>query len=392
MKEVVIVGAKRSAIGAFGKSLLDVSAREIGAQVVRAMLSEIHISADQVGKVILGNVLSAGLGQNIARQIALDAGISEDCPAMTINQVCGSGLQSVILATQSIQVGETQLVVCGGVENMSQAPYVSPNLRWGSKLGHSSMCDTLVHDGLWDAFNDYHMGVTAENIAKEWNISRERQDEFALESQKKAGIAQEAGKFKDEIVPILIPQRKGDPIVFESDEYIRRDTSLEKLSVLKPAFDKEGTVTAGNASGINDGGSIIILAEKSYAQANNLPILACIEDYNTTGLSPKIMGYGPAKSIKALLSQVNCDIKQIDRFELNEAFAAQSIAVIDDLKLDKEKVNMNGGAIALGHPIGASGARILTTLIHGMIKEGDGKGIASLCVGGGMGVSVLISR
>ena len=392
IKNVVIVAAKRSAIGMFGKSLSSVSLRDLGTQVLTATLKNANVSSEDIDQVVLGNVLSAGHGQNVSRQISLDSNIPKLTPTMLINQVCGSGLKSVILAAQSIQLGESDIVVAGGIESMSKAPYILPKERWGARMGHAEVIDTMIYDGLWDPFGNYHMGQTAENVAQKWNISRKEQDEFAFQSQKKAAQAQEDSAFKEEIVPITMPQRKGDPVIFDYDEYIRKDVTMESLEKLRPAFIKEGTVTAGNSSGINDGATIIIVASEQYAQSHNLPILAHIKAYNTIGLEPAIMGYGPADSIQAMVDRYKLNLSDVDRFEINEAFAAQSLAVIKGLSLDKGKVNKQGGAIALGHPIGASGARILCTLLYGMKADNEKSGIASLCAGGGMGVSIYITR
>lgn len=393
MKDVVIVSAVRSAIGSFGGGLKDVSAVKLGEVVAKEAILRAGITPDMIDEAIIGNVLGAGLGQNVARQIVIGAGAPYSVPAMTINKVCGSGLRSVTLAAQIIMSGDGDIILAGGTENMSRTPYISNEARWGLRMGNKPMVDYMINDGLWDVFNDYHMGMTAENISKQWNISREEQDEFAASSQIKAAKASQAGKFKDEIVPISIPQRKGDPIIFDTDEYIREGTTAQTLSRLKPAFDREkGSVTAGNASGINDGAAMFIVMSKSKADELGIQPLATIKAYASVGVNPEIMGYGPKLATEKALQKANWTIKDIELAELNEAFAAQSIAVVKDLKINPDIVNVNGGAIALGHPIGCSGARILVTLLHEMEKRDHKKGLASLCIGGGMGISLLVER
>lgn len=390
INRVVILEAKRSAIAKFGGALQGLSAVEMGVSCLSHMLSQ-GSELKEIDNVIVGNVLSAGLGQNIARQIALGSGLAYSVPAFTVNQVCGSGLQALMLAAQSIKCGDADIVVAGGVESMSNAPYVLNQHRFGQKMGHDKLTDTLIQDGLWDAFNNYHMGITAENVAKKWQISRQEQDMFALASQQKASAAQKSGRFINEIIPIRIPSRKGDT-VFEHDEYIRHESSFESLSSLKPAFDEQGSVTAGNASGINDGAAFLILASEQKAKALNLPILAFIDDFVSVGHDPAYMGVTPYIAIQKLLIKQQLTLSDIDLFELNEAFASQAIAIQKELNLDNMRLNVNGGAIALGHPIGASGARILVTLIHEMIKRDNRRGLASLCIGGGQANAVIISR
>lgn len=392
LRDVVIVSAVRTAIGSFQGSLKDVPATQLGAIVVKEACHRAGIEPNQVDEVIMGNVLQAGLGQNPARQAAILAGLPETTPAMTINKVCGSGLKSVHLAHQAIAVGEADIVVAGGFENMSQAPYVMQNGRSGFKMGDQKLMDSMINDGLWCAFNDYHMGVTAENLASQYYITREEQDEFALRSQTLAAAAQEAGKFKEEIVPVEIPQRRGEPIVFDTDEYIRPNTTLERLSGLRPAFQKDGTVTAGNASGINDGASAVILMSKKKAEELGITPLATIVANSAVGVDPSIMGIAPAYAVRKALEKANLSLDDIDLIEANEAFAAQAIAVDRELQFNKDKLNVNGGAIALGHPIGASGTRILVTLLHEMQKRDVELGLATLCIGGGQGVATIIKR
>ena len=392
MREVVIASAVRTPIGAFGGSLKDVSAAKLGAIAAKEAIVRAGINPEDVDEAIIGNVLSAGLGQNIARQIVIEAGMPETTPAMTINKVCGSGLKTIALAAQAIMVGDSDVVLVGGTESMSNAPYVLKKARWGHKMGNGELVDTMINDGLWDAFNDYHMGITAENIAEKWNLTREMQDEFAAVSQNRAEVAINEGKFKDEIVPVIIPQRKGDPVVVDTDEYPRFGTTKEKLAKLRPAFKKDGTVTAGNASGINDGAAMLVVMAKEKAEELGVKPLVTIKSYASAALDPQIMGYGPVPATKKALAKANMTVKDLDLIEANEAFAAQSLAVVKDLELDTEKVNVNGGAIALGHPIGASGARILITLIHEMIKRDDKLGLATLCIGGGQGTAVIVER
>ncbi|WP_027632612.1 acetyl-CoA C-acetyltransferase [Clostridium hydrogeniformans] len=392
MKEVFIVSAVRTAIGSFGGGLKDVPAVDLGALVIKEALNKAGVKGEEVNEVIMGNVLQSGLGQNPARQAVIKAGLPEEVSAMTINKVCGSGLRAVSLAAQMILAGDCDVVVAGGMENMSRAPFVLDSARWGQRMGNGTMVDEMIKDGLWDAFNDYHMGMTAENIAEKWNISREEQDKFAVESQIKAEIAIKNGEFKEEIIPVVIPQRKGEPIVFDTDEYPKFGASLEKLGKLRPAFKKDGTVTAGNASGINDGAAAVVVMSKEKVEELNITPLAKIVSYGSKGLDPSIMGYGPVASSREALKKANLSIEDIDIVEANEAFAAQSLAVAKDLKLDMEKVNLNGGAIALGHPIGASGARILVTLLHIMKKKDAKRGLATLCIGGGMGTALIVER
>ena len=391
MSRVAIVSAKRTAIGSFGGSLKDIPAATLGAEVVKKSLEEINLSPTLVDEVIFGNVLGAGLGQNIARQIAIFAGIPQEKSAFVVNKVCGSGLKSVVLGAQSILLGDNDIVVCGGVENMSTAPYYTKDARFGAKLGNFELEDSIIHDGLTDAFENYHMGITAENIAEQFAISREQQDEFAVLSQQKASAAIEKGKFSNEIVPITIKTRKEEK-VFDTDEFVRPSTNLESLAKLRPAFKKDGTVTAGNASGINDGAACVILMSEKRASELGINILGFIDGYATAGLDNKVMGLGPIPVTRKVLDKLNLITDDIDLFELNEAFAAQSIAVLNELNLDASKVNINGGAIALGHPIGASGCRILVSLVHELINENKNRGLCSLCIGGGQGISVVISR
>lgn len=392
MKEVVIVSAARTAVGSFGGSLSKLSAAEIGAVAAKEAIKRAGIDPAIIDEAIIGNVISAGLGQNVGRQVALKAGLKEESTAISINKVCGSGIKAVTLAAQAIKSGDADVILCGGTESMSNAPYVLPTSRWGQRMGDSTMVDTMIKDGLWDAFYDYHMGVTAENIAEKWGLTREMQDEFALSSQLKAEKAVKEGRFKDEIVPVEIPQRKGDPIVFDTDEFPKFGSTIEKLGKLKPAFKKGGTVTAGNASGINDGAAMFIVMSKEKAEQLGVNYLATIKSYASAGLDPQIMGYGPFEATSKALSKAGLTVEDLDLIEANEAFAAQSLAVAKDLKFDMSKVNVNGGAIAIGHPVGASGARILTTLIYEMIKRDNKKGLATLCIGGGQGIAIVIER
>lgn len=392
MKEVVIISAARTAIGSFGGSLANFSAVDLGVFAAKEAIKRAGINPADIDETIVGNILSAGEGQNIARQISINSGIPETSPAMTINKLCGSGLRAVSMAAQFIMLGDADIVLAGGTENMSRAPYLLKKARFGYKMGHNEIVDSMIQDGLTDAFNNYHMGITAENIAEQWEISREEQDEFALQSQLKTEKAIKEGKFKDEIVPIEIPQRKGDPVIFDTDEFPKMGLNIEKLAKLRPAFKKEGTVTAGNASGINDGAAMLIVMSKEKADELGLKPMAKIVSYANAALDPKIMGYGPVPATKAALLKAKLEIEDIDLIEANEAFAAQSIAVTRDLNLDPTKVNVNGGAIALGHPIGASGARILTTLLYEMKKTDAKKGLATLCIGGGQGTSVIVEK
>ncbi|WP_017413289.1 acetyl-CoA C-acetyltransferase [Clostridium tunisiense] len=392
MREVVIVSAARTALGAFGGSLSKLSAVELGTIAAKEAIKRAGINPEIIEEAVIGNVLGAGLGQNVARQVAIHAGLSEASSAMTINKVCGSGLRAVSLAAQMIKSGDADVVLAGGTESMSNAPYIVPSNRWGQRMGDASLVDIMIKDGLWDAFNDYHMGITAENIAEQWNLTREMQDEFSLNSQLKAEAAIKAGRFKDEIVPVVIPQRKGEPVVFDTDEFPKSNMTIEKLAKLKPAFKKDGTVTAGNASGINDGAAMLIVMSKEKAEELGVKPLVTIKSYASSGLDPKIMGYGPVPSTKKALDKANLKVEDLDLIEANEAFAAQSLAVGKDLNFDMNKVNVNGGAIALGHPIGASGARILTSLIYEMIKRDAKTGLATLCIGGGQGTALVVER
>ncbi|HEQ8205073.1 TPA: acetyl-CoA C-acetyltransferase [Streptococcus pyogenes] len=393
MKNIVIVEALRTPIGAFGGSFKSVSAVELGTTVLKKILDKTQVKPEMVDEVILGNVLHAGLGQNVARQVAVHSGIPEDKTAFTLDMVCGSGLKAIQLAAQSIMLGDADIVIAGGVENMSQAAYVSTQHRFGQRLGNSQLIDTLVHDGLTDAFNNYHMGITAENVAQKYGISREEQDQFALKSQEKAAKALENHRFADEIVPVSVPQRRKDPLIVTTDEYPKVDTSLEKLQQLRPAFlPKEGTVTAGNASGINDGAALLMLMTEEKALELGLTPLVTIESYASAGVAPELMGTGPIPATQKALKKAGLTISDLDLVESNEAFAAQSLAVLKDLKLNPEIVNVNGGAIALGHPIGASGARILVTLIHEMKKRQVTRGLATLCIGGGQGTAVIVKN
>lgn len=392
MENIVIVGAARTAVGKFGGSLAKVSASELGAAVIKALLERTGVGADQIGEVIMGQVLAAGVGQNPARQAMMKAGIAKETPALTINAVCGSGLKSVMLAAQAIAWGDSEIVIAGGQENMSASPHVLLGSRDGQRMGDWKLADTMIVDGLWDVYNQYHMGITAENVAKAHNVSREQQDALALASQQKAAAAQDAGRFKDEIAPVLIPQKKGDPLVFDTDEYINRKTSADVLSGLRPAFDKAGTVTAGNASGINDGAAAVMVMKASKAAALGLKPLATLRSFATSGLDPATMGMGPVPASQKALARAGWNVSDVDLFELNEAFAAQACAVNQGLGVDPAKVNVNGGAIAIGHPIGASGCRILVTLLHEMQRRDAKKGLAALCIGGGMGVALAIER
>lgn len=392
MKNVVIASACRTPLGSFGGTLKNIGAADLGAVAVREAVKRAGIPAESVEEVYFGDVLQAGLGQNVARQVTLKAGLPIESTATTINIVCGSGLKSVAVGANAIKSGEVDVVVCGGVENMSSAPYVMPNARWGARMNNTVMVDAVVNDGLWDAFNDYHMGVTAENIADQWNITREEQDAFAVKSQNRAETAIKAGRFQEEIVPVTIPQRKGDPVIFDTDEFPRFGTTIEKLAKLRPAFQKDGTVTAGNASGINDGAAALVLMSEEMAEKLNVKPLAKIVSYATAGVDPSIMGIGPVPASRKALEKAGLDISQVDLVEANEAFAAQSLAVIKELGLNPELTNVNGGAIALGHPVGASGARILVTLLYEMIKRDVKTGLATLCIGGGQGQAMIIEK
>lgn len=392
MREVVIVGAARTPIGSYGGSLASLSAIDLGVIAAKEAMNRAGIKPEMVDEVIVGNILSAGLGQNPARQVAINAGIPETTPAMTINKLCGSGLRTVSMAAQFIMLGDADIILAGGIESMSNAPYLLNNARFGYRMGNGELVDSMITDGLMDAFNNYHMGITAENIAEQWGITREEQDEFAVRSQQRAEKAQLAGRFNEEIVPVVIPQRKGDPIVVDTDEYPKHGTTLEKLAKLKPAFKKDGTVTAGNASGLNDGGAMLVIMAKEKAQELGLEPLVTIKSYASAALDPKIMGYGPVPATRKALERAGMTVDDLDLVEANEAFAAQSIAVVRDLQLDADKVNVNGGAIALGHPIGASGARILISLIYEMQKRDSKTGLATLCIGGGQGTSIIVER
>ena len=392
MQQAVIVAAARTAIGKFGGALAKTPAPELGAVVIRELLKRAALAPEQVDEVILGQVLAAGSGQNPARQALIKAGLPVAVPAMTINKVCGSGLKAVMLAAQAIANGDAEVVIAGGQENMSLAPHVLMNSRDGFRMGDAKMLDTMIVDGLWDVYNKYHMGITAENVAKQYGISRSMQDEFAIASQSKAIAAQDAGRFKDEIVAVMLPQRKGDPVAFEADEYINRKTNAEALGGLKPAFDKEGSVTAGNASGINDGAAAVMVMSEQRARQLGLQPLARIKAFAASGVDPKIMGMGPVPASRRALEKAGWKAADLDLMEINEAFAAQACAVNKEMGWDTSKINVNGGAIALGHPIGASGCRILVTLLHEMQRRDAKKGLASLCIGGGMGVALAVER
>ncbi len=391
MTDVVIVAATRTAIGTFGGSLSSLQATELGAIVIRSLIEKTGITADAIDEVLMGQVLTAGCGQNPARQAAIKAGIPATASAMTINKVCGSGLKALHLAAQAIKAGDADVIIAGGQESMSNSAHVLPNSRNGQRMGNWNMVDTMITDGLWDAFNDYHMGITAENIAEQFEIPRGDQDEFAAQSQAKAIAAIEAGKFKDEITSVTIPQRRGDDIVFDTDEGPRAVTA-EKLAGMRAAFKKEGTVTAGNASSLNDGAAAVMLASREKAEELGLPILATISGYASAGVDPSIMGTGPIPAVKKCLGKAGWDINDLDLVEANEAFAVQALSVNKGLEWDTNKVNVNGGAIALGHPIGASGCRVLVTLLHEMIRQDANKGLATLCIGGGMGIALSIER
>ncbi|GAB3396063.1 acetyl-CoA C-acetyltransferase [Azotobacter armeniacus] len=392
MKEVVIVAATRTAVGSFQGSLANIPAAELGAAVIRHLLEQTKLDAAQVEEVILGQVLTAGVGQNPARQAVIKAGLPHTVPAMTLNKVCGSGLKALHLATQAIRCGDADVIIAGGQENMSLSPYILPGARTGLRMGHANLLDSMIQDGLWDAFNNYHMGITAENLVEKFSISREEQDAFAAASQQKAVAAIEAGHFRSQITPITIPQRKGNPIVFDTDEQPRAETTLESLSKLKPAFKKDGSVTAGNASSINDGAAAVLLMSAEKAKALGLPILARIKAYANAAVDPAIMGIGPVSATRHCLEKAGWSLDELDLIEANEAFAAQSLSVSKELGWDTSKVNVNGGAIAIGHPIGASGCRILVTLVHEMIRRDVKKGLATLCIGGGQGVALAVER
>jgi acetyl-CoA C-acetyltransferase len=392
MQDVVIVAATRTAIGSFQGSLAGVPAVELGAAVIKRLLEQSGLDGSEVDEVILGHVLTAGAGQNTARQAAIKAGLPHAVPALTLNKVCGSGLKALHLGAQAIRCGDADVIIAGGMENMSQAPYVMPAARTGQRMGHGKLIDSMIQDGLWDAFNDYHMGITAENLVDKYAISREEQDAFAAASQQKAVAAIEAGRFADEITPILIPSRKGEPVSFASDEQPRAGTTAESLGKLKPAFKKDGSVTAGNASSLNDGAAAVLLMSADKAKALGLPVLARIAAYANAGVDPAIMGIGPVSATRRCLDKAGWQLADLDLIEANEAFAAQALSVGKELGWDAAKVNVNGGAIALGHPIGASGCRVLVTLLHEMIKRDAQKGLATLCIGGGQGVALAIER
>jgi acetyl-CoA C-acetyltransferase len=392
MSDIVIAGALRTAIGKFGGGLAKMSAPDLGATVITALLGLYKIKPEQISEVILGQVLTAGSGQNPARQSLIKAGLPAEIPAMTINKVCGSGLKAVMLAAQAVRCGDADIVIAGGQENMSAAPHVLPGSRDGFRMGDAKLIDSMIVDGLWDVYNQYHMGITAENVAKKHAVSRAQQDEFAVASQNKAEAAQKAGKFKDEIVPVMIPQRKGDPIAFDSDEFIKTGATLDALSALRPAFDKQGSVTAGNASGINDGAAAVLVMSAERAARLGLKPLAKIMAFASSGVDPSIMGMGPVPASRRALEKAGWKAANLDLMEINEAFAAQACAVNKEMGWDTSKINVNGGAIALGHPIGASGCRILVTLLYEMARRDAKKGLASLCIGGGMGVAMAVER
>ena len=392
MTEIVIVAAARTAVGKFGGALAKIPAAELGATVIKDLLRRTGLKGEQISEVILGQVLQAGCGQNPARQAVIKAGLPDGVPAYTINKVCGSGLKAVMLAVQAIRDGDAEIVIAGGQENMSLSPHLVPNSREGQRMGNWAMVDSMINDGLWDAFNQYHMGITAENVAKKYEVSRADQDALALASQQKAAAAQESGRFKDEIVPVVLPQKKGDPIVFDADEFINRKSSAEVLAGLRPAFDKAGSVTAGNASGLNDGAAAVMLMTADKAKRLGLTPLARIASYASAGLDPAYMGMGPVPASRRALERAGWQASELDLLEINEAFAAQACAVHKEMGWDTSKVNVNGGAIAIGHPIGASGCRILVSLLHEMQKRDAKKGIASLCIGGGMGVALTVER
>jgi acetyl-CoA C-acetyltransferase len=392
MQDIVIVSAARTAVGKFGGSLAKTPATELGAIAIKEAMARAKLDPAQIGEVIMGQVLAAGAGQNPARQAMMKAGVAKETPALTINAVCGSGLKAVMLAAQAVAWGDSEIVVAGGQENMSASPHVLLNSRDGQRMGDWKMVDSMIVDGLWDVYNQYHMGVTAENVARQHGISREAQDALALASQQKAAGAQEAGRFRSEIVPVLLPQRKGDPLVFDADEFINKKTSAEALAGLRAAFDKAGSVTAGNASGINDGAAAVVVMSAKKAASLGLTPLARIVSFGTSGLDPATMGMGPVPASRKALQRAGWNVADVDLFELNEAFAAQACAVNKELGIDPARVNVNGGAIAIGHPIGASGCRILVTLLHEMQRRGAKKGLAALCIGGGMGVSLTVER
>ena len=392
MQDVVIVAATRTAVGSFQGALANIPAVDLGAAVIRQLLKQTGIDAAEVDEVILGQVLTAGAGQNPARQAAMNAGLPHAVPAMTLNKVCGSGLKALHLAAQAIRCGDAEVVIAGGMENMSLAPYVMPAARTGLRMGHGKLIDSMIQDGLWDAFNDYHMGITAESLVEKYGVTREAQDAFAASSQQKAIAAIEAGRLRDEITPVEIPQRKGEPLVFDTDEQPRAGTTTESLAKLKPAFKKDGSVTAGNASSLNDGAAAVLLMSAEKAKTLGLTVLARIASYANAGVDPAIMGIGPVSATRRCLEKAGWTLDELDLIEANEAFAAQALSVGQELGWDQQKVNVNGGAIAIGHPIGASGCRILVTLLHEMIRRDVHKGLATLCIGGGQGVALAIER
>ena len=392
MNDVVIVAAARTALGTFGGSLAGIPASTLGATVIKALLERSGLQPDQIDEVIMGQVLQAGVGQNPARQASIEAGLPDSTPALTINKVCGSGLKAVHLAAQAVMCGDAEIMIAGGQENMSASPHILPNSRNGQKMGNWPLVDTMVQDGLWCAFNDIHMGITAENIAEKYDISREEQDTFAAGSQQKTEAAQNEGRFAEEIVPVEVPQRRGDPVVFDRDEFPRAGTTSEGLGKLRPAFKREGTVTAGNASGINDGAAAVVVMSAAKAEELGLTPMATIRSFSSAGVDPAIMGTGPIPATTKTLEKAGWDINDLDLIESNEAFAAQAISVNKELGWDLEKVNVSGGAISIGHPIGASGARILVTLLHGMKRHDAKKGLATLCIGGGQGVAMALER
>lgn len=392
MKEVVIVSAVRTPVGSFGGSLKDITPMDLGALVIKEVLARVNLSGEIVDEVLFGSVLQAGYGQGVARQASLKAGIPDSVPASTINMICGSGLKTVSMAALSIMTGQCEVIVAGGTENMSMAPYLVPSARWGQRMGDGKLYDVMVNDGLWCSISDYHMGITAENLAQKYQISREDQDALSAESQHRAFEARESGRFNDEIVSVPIPQRKGDPVMFSKDEFIREGATYEGLAKLRPAFKKDGTVTAGNASGINDGAAAILLMSKEKAESLGLKPLATIKSFASAGVDPSIMGYGPVPAVRKALSKAGLTVDQLDLIEANEAFAAQSLTVMRELNLPADKTNVNGGAIAIGHPIGASGARILVTLLHEMKRRDAKYGLATLCIGGGMGEALVVER
>lgn len=392
MKEIVIASGVRTPVGTFGGAFKDVSAVELGKVVVEEAIKRANIKPDMIDEVIFGNVLQAGLGQNVARQVAIHAGIPVEVPSYTVNKVCGSGLKTVALAAQAILAGDADIIVAGGTENMSQAPYLLKKARWGMRMGNSVIEDYMIHDGLWDIFGDTHMGITAENVAEKWGITREEQDQFSLRSQQRSEAAIKSGRFKDEIIPVAVPQRKGDPKIVDTDEHPRFGSTIEGMRKLKPAFKKDGTVTAGNASGINDGAAALVIMSKEKADELGIKPIATILSYASAGVEPSIMGTGPIPATRKALKKINMKVEEMDLIEANEAFAAQSLAVVKELGLDPAKTNVNGGAIALGHPIGASGARILVTLLYEMMKRDSKLGLATLCIGGGQGIAMVVKR